>query len=124
MWSRLLITRLAGSTAKVGRCNYMKGPKGREGQNKKPHSLTIEGLKKHWDLIPLFTVMTIAMSGVVLYVGRLCTKTPDVSWRKVENPSDDYKDRSSKLWSTHSADLDHTVVPVELKSSYGFKGFK
>ena len=49
----------------------MKGPKGREGQNKKPHSLTIEGLKKHWDLIPLFGVMTIAMSGVVLYVGRL-----------------------------------------------------
>ena len=96
----------------------MKGPQGRDAQNQKPHSLTIEGLKKHWDLIPLFAVMTIAMSGVALYVGRLCTKTPDVSWRKVENPSDDYKDKSSKLWTTHSPDLDHTVVPVQLKSSY------
>ena len=114
MMSRFLPFRLSGSVANVARCNYMTGPGSRGMQNTKPRSLSVEGLKQHWDLIPLFTVMTIAMSGVVLYVGRLATKTPDVSWRKVENPSDIYMNRGAKLISTHPKEKDATVVPVDL----------
>ena len=114
MMSRLLPFRLAGSAANVARCNYMTGPGSRGVQNTKPRSLSIEGLKKHWDLVPLFAVMTVAMTGVVLYIGRLATKTPDITWRKVECPSDDYANKPLKLISTHPREKDFYAIPEGL----------
>merc|ERR1719328_97792 len=112
MWSRLLPLRLAVPAAKVPKCNYMEGPGGRKVQNRRPKSLSVAGLRRHWDLIPLFTVITVAMSCVGIYVVRLATKATDISWRSHDpHASDAYISKPFKLISTHPPEQDVTVMP-------------
>ncbi|PZC72445.1 hypothetical protein B5X24_HaOG211140 [Helicoverpa armigera] len=48
--------------------------------------LSIESLKKHKALIPLYVCVGIGCAGAVFYIGRLATRNPDVSWNKKTNP--------------------------------------
>jgi len=44
--------------------------------------LTAASLKAHPSLIPLFVCCGVGVAGAAYYIGRLCTRCPDVSWNK------------------------------------------
>ena len=58
-------------------------------------------MKTHYSLIPLWGVMAVAMSVVVLYIGRLAIKTTDVNWSKNHETWNYYSDKEFKLITTN-----------------------
>ena len=74
--------------------------------------MTLQSIKKHYSLIPLFAVISAAMSVVVFYVIRLATYSTEVNWtkRSGENaPWNDYAAREYKLINLTKGD---TPSPV------------
>ncbi|VVC34815.1 NADH-ubiquinone reductase complex 1 MLRQ subunit [Cinara cedri] len=66
--------------------------------------LSIESLKKHKSLIPLFVVLGIGMSGAAFYLTRLAMKNPEVTWhpKKNQEPWEEYKQKQYKFYTTIS----------------------
>ncbi|XP_062898382.1 cytochrome c oxidase subunit NDUFA4-like [Mobula hypostoma] len=48
--------------------------------------LMIRQAKKHPSLIPLFTFISLGISGAGLYLSRMALFSPDVSWDRKNNP--------------------------------------
>ena len=74
--------------------------------------MTLQSIKKHYSLIPLFAVISAAMGVVVFYVIRLATYSTEVNWakRSGENaPWNDYAAREYKLINLTKGD---TPSPV------------
>ncbi|CAD0244608.1 unnamed protein product [Spodoptera exigua] len=63
--------------------------------------LSLESLKKHKALIPLYVCVGIGCAGAVFYLGRLATRNPDVSWNKKSNPEpwEEYRAKQYKFYS-------------------------
>ncbi|KAJ0177558.1 hypothetical protein K1T71_006431 [Dendrolimus kikuchii] len=63
--------------------------------------LSIQSLKKHKALIPLYVCVGIGCAGAVYYLGRLAVRNPDVSWNKKTNPEpwQEYRDKQYKFYS-------------------------
>ena len=115
MLTRLFpLARAAASAPKVVKRNYMHGKGSRMENNSLPFSLTMKGLKIHYDLIPLFVVVGGAMVAVCIYIGRLAAVNPDVAWRKQETPQNDYSNKDFKLIRTHPPEKDVIAFPKEL----------
>ena len=96
------LSRLIRSTRtfpSVDKLNYMTGPGSREMQNKigKMQGMTIESLKRHYDLIPIMFLIGLAIVYPVLYTGRLALKATDVTWKKELQPYEDYAAREYKF---------------------------
>ncbi|XP_026812403.1 cytochrome c oxidase subunit NDUFA4-like [Rhopalosiphum maidis] len=66
--------------------------------------MTIESLKKHKSLIPLFFCLGIGMAGAGFYLTRLAMKSPEVTWhpKKNQEPWEEYKQKTYKFYSTSS----------------------
>ena len=77
--------------------NYMTGPGGRLAQNAKAPGMSMEEIKKHYSLIPIFVVLGVAVIVPALYCARLATKSTDVSFSKNVAPWDDYTDKAFKF---------------------------
>merc|ERR1712109_79906 len=92
-----MLSRLIPHLKNVPKRSYMHGLGSRSEQNSLPRSLTIAGIKQEWSLIPLYVVMTIAMTGVVYYCGRLAIQGSDVSWMKEAEPWNYYSDKEFKI---------------------------
>ena len=115
MLTRLFpLARAAASAPKVVKRNYMYGKGSRSEQNGMPFSLTMRGLKIHYDLVPLFVVVGGSLVAVCIYIGRLAAVNPDVAWRKQETPQNDYSNRDFKLIRTHPPEKDFVAIPKEL----------
>ncbi|XP_053605546.1 cytochrome c oxidase subunit NDUFA4 [Plodia interpunctella] len=63
--------------------------------------LSIQSLKKHKALIPLYVCTGIGCVGAILYLGRLALRSPDVSWSKKNNPEpwEEYRTKQYKFYS-------------------------
>jgi len=72
---------------------YITGKGGRKANNGKGsmQGLTIKSLKHHVALQPLFAIMGAGIIFVGAYIFRLASKTTDVNWRKVKDPSEPMK---------------------------------
>ncbi len=66
--------------------------------------MTIESLKKHKALIPLFVIMGAGIAFVAGYCVRLATRTTDVSWKKEEEPYNAYKSKQFKFLNPSGVD--------------------
>ncbi|XP_025424322.1 cytochrome c oxidase subunit NDUFA4 [Sipha flava] len=66
--------------------------------------MTIESLKKHKSLIPLFACLGVGMVGAAFYLARLAIKSPEVTWHPKDNqePWEAYKQKTYKFYSTSS----------------------
>ncbi|XP_043271769.1 cytochrome c oxidase subunit NDUFA4 [Venturia canescens] len=64
--------------------------------------LSIKDLKKHPSLVPLFACFGVGALGAALYVLRLATRNPDVSWNPKKNsePWQEYSNKQYKFYST------------------------
>ncbi|XP_050432120.1 cytochrome c oxidase subunit NDUFA4 [Adelges cooleyi] len=64
--------------------------------------MTLESLKKHKSLIPLFACLGVGMAGAVFYLGRLALRNPEVTWhpKKNQEPWEEYKQKQYKFYST------------------------
>ena len=58
--------------------------------------LSWSGFKRHPGLQPLFVTMSIGITFVLAYCGRLISKPPDVTWRHDPEPFNSYKEKHYK----------------------------
>ncbi|CAB3226808.1 unnamed protein product [Arctia plantaginis] len=72
--------------------------------------LSIESLKKHKALIPLYVCVGVGCAGAMFYLGRLATRNPDVTWNRKTNPEpwQEYKDKQYKFYSPN---IDYSKTP-------------
>ncbi|XP_032516146.1 cytochrome c oxidase subunit NDUFA4 [Danaus plexippus] len=63
--------------------------------------LSIQSLKKHKALIPLYVCVGLGCAGSVFYLARLALRSPDVSWNKKTNPEpwQEYRNKQYKFYS-------------------------
>ncbi|CAG4946404.1 cytochrome c oxidase subunit NDUFA4 [Colias croceus] len=63
--------------------------------------LSIQSLKKHKALIPLFVCVGLGCGASVFYTLRLALRNPDVSWNKKSNPEpwEEYRNKQYKFYS-------------------------
>ncbi|XP_045768058.1 cytochrome c oxidase subunit NDUFA4 [Maniola jurtina] len=63
--------------------------------------LSLQSLKKHKALIPLYVCVGLGCGGSMFYLLRLATRSPDVSWNKNSNPEpwQEYRDKQYKFYS-------------------------
>jgi len=82
--------------------------------------MTWKSLKETYSLVPLFGIMGVAMTAASLYLTRLATKKPDVSWRPRSN-TEPFNDMVDANGNTKGSKLYHSVQDVRQK--YGVKAF-
>ena len=76
----------------------LNGPGGRLAQNAKAPGISIEGLKKHYSLIPILLILGYAVVLPTLYCIRLATQATDVIINKKNKaPWDDYTSKAFKF---------------------------
>jgi len=100
------ISRLARSARTfptLGKMNYMNGPGSRSMQNrwKDTTVMELDRLKVHYDLIPILIIIGFAVVYPTAYCIRLATKATDVTWRKEEQPYEDYVAKEYKLYNPY-----------------------
>ncbi|XP_026330429.1 cytochrome c oxidase subunit NDUFA4 [Hyposmocoma kahamanoa] len=63
--------------------------------------LSIQSLKKHKALIPLYVCTALGCGGALFYLTRLALRSPDVSWNKRTNPEpwQEYRAKQYKFYS-------------------------
>ncbi|XP_039750537.1 cytochrome c oxidase subunit NDUFA4 [Pararge aegeria] len=63
--------------------------------------LSIQSLKKHKALIPLYVCVGLGCGASLFYIIRLATRSPDVSWNKRTNPEpwQEYRNKQYKFYS-------------------------
>ncbi|CAG9787528.1 unnamed protein product [Diatraea saccharalis] len=63
--------------------------------------LSLQSLKKHKALIPLYVCTALGCGGAVFYLARLALRSPDVSWNKKTNPEpwEEYRNKQYKFYS-------------------------
>ncbi|XP_044728318.1 cytochrome c oxidase subunit NDUFA4 [Chrysoperla carnea] len=61
--------------------------------------LSLQSLKKHKALIPLYVCVGVGCAGAVYYTLRLATRNPDVAWDRSNNPNDAYRNKQYKFYS-------------------------
>ncbi|XP_041989159.1 cytochrome c oxidase subunit NDUFA4 [Aricia agestis] len=63
--------------------------------------LSIQSLKKHKALIPLFVCVGLGCCASGFYLLRLATRSPDVSWNRKSNPEpwQEYRNKQYKFYS-------------------------
>ncbi|CAD0205223.1 unnamed protein product [Chrysodeixis includens] len=63
--------------------------------------LSLESLKKHKALIPLYVCVGTGCAGAVFYLGGLATRNPNVSWNKKSSPEpwEEYRVKQYKFYS-------------------------
>ena len=76
----------------------------------------MQSIKDEWSLIPLYLVMTVAMSGVVYYCGRLAFSNECVAWKKQDEPWNYYSDKEFKIIKQGTA-AHKTCVAPDYKSA-------
>jgi len=83
------------------RRTYMDGPGSRNENNAlgNVQGLTRASLKHHRSLVPLFVIVGGALVIVAAYIGRLAILGSDVSWRKIPEPNNDWKEKQFKMYS-------------------------
>ncbi|CAH2267986.1 jg8428 [Pararge aegeria aegeria] len=61
--------------------------------------LSIQSLKKHKALIPLYVCVGLGCGASLFYIIRLATRSPDVSWNKRTNPEpwQEYRNKQYKV---------------------------
>ncbi|XP_076628552.1 NADH dehydrogenase (ubiquinone) MLRQ subunit [Colletes latitarsis] len=74
--------------------------------SRKMQGLTWSSLKKNPMLLPLYFCIAVGATGSTLYLVRLATRNPDVSWFPKKNPEpwNDYKDKQYKFRTVHYTD--------------------
>ena len=83
--------------------------------------MTLKGLKTEWSLLPLFGVITVAMSGVVWYCWRLAFRNEVVNWTKVEEPWNKFADKEFKIFKVNDGLHDKRHVPDEFKEALNYR---
>ncbi|CAF4818745.1 cytochrome c oxidase subunit NDUFA4 [Pieris napi] len=76
--------------------------------------LSIQSLKKHKALIPLFVCVGLGCGASMFYILRLATRNPDVSWNKRTNPEpwEEYRNRQYKFYSPNiDYSKEHSPAP-------------
>ncbi|CAH2040062.1 unnamed protein product, partial [Iphiclides podalirius] len=76
--------------------------------------LSLQSLKKHKALIPLYVCTGVGCLGAMFYVIRLATRSPDVSWNKKTNPEpwQEYRDKQYKFYSPNiDYSKEHSPAP-------------
>ena len=93
------LTRSARPFPTLGKMNYMNGAGSRSTQNrwKDTTVMSFEKLKVHYDLLPIIVIIGFAVVYPTAYCIRLATKATDVTWRKEEQPYEDYVAKEYKL---------------------------
>ncbi|XP_059054622.1 cytochrome c oxidase subunit NDUFA4 [Achroia grisella] len=63
--------------------------------------LSLQSLKKHKALIPLYVCTALGCGGALVYLARLAFRSPDVSWNKKSNPEpwEEYRAKQYKFYS-------------------------
>ncbi|XP_026759726.1 cytochrome c oxidase subunit NDUFA4 [Galleria mellonella] len=63
--------------------------------------LSLQSLKKHKALIPLYICTALGCGGAIVYLTRLALRSPDVSWNKKTNPEpwEEYRAKQYKFYS-------------------------
>ncbi|KAI8421342.1 hypothetical protein MSG28_008357 [Choristoneura fumiferana] len=63
--------------------------------------LTLQSLKKHKALIPLYVCTALGCGGAVFYLVRLATRSPEVTWSRRNNPEpwEEYRNKQHKFYS-------------------------
>lgn len=68
-----------------------------ENNRKIPQGLTVKTLKHHYALVPLFFIMSLAMTWVVVFSARSLFKMHDVSLTKQEEPWERYRHKQFRF---------------------------
>ncbi|VVC91083.1 cytochrome c oxidase subunit NDUFA4 [Leptidea sinapis] len=63
--------------------------------------LSIESLKRHKALIPLFVCVGLGCGGALFYTARLAFRNPEVTWNRRTNPEpwEEYRTKQYKFYS-------------------------
>ncbi|CAK1543725.1 unnamed protein product [Leptosia nina] len=69
--------------------------------------LSIQSLKKHKALIPLFVCVGLGCGASFFYTLRLALRNPDVSWNKRSNP-EPWEEYRNKQYKFYSPNIDYT----------------
>nr|ABG81968.1 putative mitochondrial NADH dehydrogenase (ubiquinone) 1 alpha subcomplex [Diaphorina citri] len=72
--------------------------------------LSIQSLKKHTALIPLFVAVGAGALGATFYTLRLATRNPDVTWFKHSNPYPWEEFRDGKQYKFYSPNIDYSKI--------------
>ncbi|XP_060524651.1 cytochrome c oxidase subunit NDUFA4 [Cylas formicarius] len=61
---------------------------------------SLQSLKKHKALIPLYVCVGVGLGWAGFYILRLATRNPDVQWRRSDNISnEEYRNKQYKFYS-------------------------
>ncbi|XP_037093081.1 cytochrome c oxidase subunit NDUFA4-like [Pollicipes pollicipes] len=76
-------------------------------------NFSLAGLRQNYALIPLVAMLGAALTGVVAFSLRTALRTPDVSYRKQQNPEpwNEYRDKEYRLYNPKNIPKDHCPAP-------------
>lgn len=69
--------------------------------------------KRHPALLPLVGIISVGLTGVVLYSARTAFRAPEASYRKQQNPEpwEEYRDKAYKIYNPRSSKKDQCPAP-------------
>ena len=102
---------------------YMEGRGGRKQNNQRMQGMRLGSLKKHFGIVPLYVIMTGAISFITWYAYRLATKGAHLNYRKTswEECNAFYENKQVKRFNPKGIDYRKVSEKRESPKLYQFQ---